>query len=539
MPADNNQLSQRFDSWPSNFHDRSAFPRNRQAHLTHDISQTQTSQQLLELLQQHAAGIDHINLSAAFMRARKRLCANGVPPEQQPAAAQQLLQHLHQLAEQLQQHCSARSLANIMSACGHLRMAHTVELLLPDFLQDSKLQQANPQEVSNTLWAVAILGMQLAEDQVQQLVQHLMRTAHRGKPRAVARTLAAVAMMGDTLPARQVADLLRLLQQQQQQLPQLQPQDIAETLWACGRMHYAPLQLLSALEQQPSSGLPQIYAIVAAAKLQELTMMAWACGQLGYSSNLLPGVVLQQAVLLQEDTSLPTTVKFTLQDLSSLCWSAAVLNQQQYAQQVLQLAAGCGKLWGTATDADLCQLYQVHLWLLDNKLSASLLSGGAPHKPGLVGAPGLLSMKQLQHCRHSWEQQVTARIASAKASDLQRSVFAALQALPSDTWQQPPVLEQRTADGALSIDIAATTRSGARLAIEVDGPSQLTQPACTHNGPTLFRNRALAARGCVVVSIPHWMWRNWRDATQQQQYLLSKLQAAEQAAAHGTGRAAS
>jgi hypothetical protein len=50
-------------------------------------------------------------------------------------------------------------------------------------------------------------------------------------------------------------------------------------------------------------------------------------------------------------------------------------------------------------------------------------------------------------------------------------------------------------------------------------------------GPTLFRNRALAALGYVLVSIPYWEWDRLRGAAaKQQQYLLSKLQGDQQAA---------
>jgi hypothetical protein len=167
----------------------------------------------------------------------------------------------------------------------------------------------------------------------------------------------------------------------------------------------------------------------------------------------------------------------------------------------------------------------VHLWLLDSQLPA----------PG-QGLLGVLSQQQLQQCKDSWEQQLTNSTTATKASNLHKSVFAAVVALPACTWQHTPVLEQCTADGALSIDIAATTMSGVRLAIEVDGPSHFVQPKRTYDGPTLFRNRALAARGYVLVSIPYWEWDKLRGAAQkQQQYLLDKLQAAAAAAASEGG----
>jgi hypothetical protein len=86
--------------------------------------------------------------------------------------------------------------------------------------------------------------------------------------------------------------------------------------------------------------------------------------------------------------------------------------------------------------------------------------------------------------------------------------------------------------------------SGVRLAIEVEGPSHFVQPNFTLSGSTLFRNRALAARGYALVSIPYWEWGNLRGADQKQQYLLAKLQAAvpgssrgpQQSAAPGSSR---
>jgi hypothetical protein len=57
-------------------------------------------------------------------------------------------------------------------------------------------------------------------------------------------------------------------------------------------MRYAPLQLLSALEQQPQL----LTALLAAADPQGLANRAWACGELGRKGRLLPGVLLQHCV---------------------------------------------------------------------------------------------------------------------------------------------------------------------------------------------------------------------------------------------------
>lgn len=45
------------------------------------------------------------------------------------------------------------------------------------------------------------------------------------------------------------------------------------------------------------------------------------------------------------------------------------------------------------------------------------------------------------------------------------------------------------------------------LAIEFDGPYHFCRPGKQPTGPTAFRNKLLAARGYVVLSIPYWEWQ--------------------------------
>jgi hypothetical protein len=111
---------------------------------------------------------------------------------------------------------------------------------------------------------------------------------------------------------------------------------------------------------------------------------------------------------------------------------------------------------------------------------------------------------------------------------LQENVFKAVQQV---SWLHDAVLEWHTADGLISADIAATVHglplSGQQqqqqqqqeqqqeqqqgrqrhqqqqqLVIEEDGPWHFRRPDQALTGTTRFRNRALAARGCVVVSLP-------------------------------------
>jgi hypothetical protein len=213
--------------------------------LTSLLKAAATPEQLLQLVQRHAGDLNHIHLAAAFTRA-KALRTEGVPPQQ----LSELLSQLRQLAQRMQQQCGATELANIIWSCSTLSSRDTAAELLPVFLQSDKLQDAKPQEVSNVLWAAATLPLQLTDEQLQQLLDRF-----------------------------------------QQLLSRLNSQDVSNTLLACAKLQFAPLQLLSALEQQPQ----QLQGFLEGAIPQHLANTAWACGQLGYSSKQLPGALLQQA----------------------------------------------------------------------------------------------------------------------------------------------------------------------------------------------------------------------------------------------------
>ena len=120
--------------------------------------------------------------------------------------------------------------------------------------------------------------------------------------------------------------------------------------------------------------------------------------------------------------------------------------------------------------------------------------------------------------------------AAATPSSLQQQVFAVLQQLPG--WKVSPQQEVVTADGNFSIDIAAETAAGVRLAVEVDGPYHFVSPGNKVNGrtpqykvdgPTQYRNRALAAPGYTVVRIPWWEWEQQKGNKARMDYLQRKL----------------
>jgi hypothetical protein len=405
-------------------------------------------------------------------------------------------------AEGMLRQAKAQEIANVLLGMAYMSQQlpdAQLRLLLAEL--SAKSHMAYPQAISNSVWAVAKLGQQVQDSkQLQQLVSALVSKLSRANTQAVANTVWAVSEMGRELPAQLLQPLLAAFIRQ---LHAAAPQEVSNTLLACARFKYVPVQLLTALVRRE-----ELQQFLAAADPQDLTNTAWACGMLGHSSELL-GRVLQQAVkLLHQDSS-----SFICQGLCNLCWAVAVRDLQQHSALVLQLAAATSKVWVSTEPEGLRQLYQVHLWLLDSTPAAAEGSKG----PGVLQ---VLSPQQLDVCRQAWQGLVAASAAAAPSS-LQQQVFAALQQLQG--WQVPPQQEVVTADGNFSIDIAAVTAAGVKLAIEVDGPTHFVSPHNNLNGPTQYRNRALAARGYTVVSIPWWEWITLKGGEAKLAYLQRKL----------------
>ena len=196
-----------------------------------------------------------------------------------------------------------------------------------------------------------------------------------------------------------------------------------------------------------------------------------------------------------------------------------LLDQRANIPDVLQLVRVCHESWDMVDDLGKLQLYQVHLWLRDVDEQSGALE---LYQGGLAVA---LSQSPLQECAASWAHQLEEIPAGRSGLTLfHQQVLSILRGLPRQTWQQQPAAEQRTADGAFSIDIAAVTAEGVSVAVEVDGPTHFLQPGNKLDGPTAARNRALEARGYRVVSVPYWEWEGLSSSAQHR-YMLARLQA--------------
>jgi hypothetical protein len=406
-------------------------------------------------------------------------------------------------------------------------------------------QSATSQNLSNTLWAVATMGLPLPEQQAQQLVAALVQQRHAATPQAVSNTLWAVATIGLPLAnvdwhsllealvakavtaqnfsntlwaaAKRKADFAAAprttMQQTRVELALLQladaavslqlvegmtPQNISNSLWALSELGMRPDQLTSLL-------MTAVLQRVAAMTPQDISITALAAARLGYVEAPLFEALMAAAQQRRQESAQDE------QAICNLCWAVVVADEQQLTQQVVALSKqlAASGLWESgSTGAGRSQLWQVHLWLLDCK----------PRSGGLAGT---LSAQQLQQCADVWELMLQ-QTAQQRRTVFEQGVLAAAQQLPG---LAACCQEARTDDGAYSVDVIAMhTATGRRLAIEADGPHHFLLPGRQPTGDTLARDRALAARGYVVVSVPWWKWNAMQaDAAQHAAYLRHKV----------------
>jgi hypothetical protein len=547
--------------------------------LTALIKAAGSLERLQQLEQQHGDSFNFIHTSAAFSRAGHMASS----AEQVPGSAHPLMARLWRRLQPQLDDCRARELANIVWACGKAGFAEKelLDACLARLVQGPA--EANPHDLSNAAYGASLLwqhGYRIEEQQAQQLVAALAEQRQGAECQALANTLWAAASMGLQVPARTWEQLLQALADK---AGQATTQDLANALWATATMGLqVPAstweQLLLVLVDKAGQAKPQglsnaLWAAakrtggaagsqgaeavdaavlrlaaavgpqqVAAMNPQDISNSLWALAQLRLRAQPLVGQLaaaavqqapamnpqdLSNAALAAAKLGLADAPLFAAlvgaaqkqarrsgsQDLCNLVWSVAVADQRQLAAAAVEHCkrAAAAEVWGSTVPESHRQLHQVHLWLLDGQLD----------KGGLAGA---LSAEQLQQCEEAWEGGLQ-ETAQKRRTEIERRVFAAAQRLPTLTGCRQEAL---TDDGAFSVDVAAKhAASGRLLAIEADGPTHFLQPGMRPTGDTLARNRALAARGYIVVSVPYWEWDKVRgDAEAEESHLARAVEAA-------------
>jgi hypothetical protein len=378
----------------------------------------------------------------------------------------ELLQQLQQMAA-----LNAQDVANALWAAAKAApqdspaLKVVVAQLLGTFVGSAS--DATPQNVSNTLYALALLPrawpMDSALQLVEQLLQLLQRThgaqsaanvlwamgqyAERGwlsdlSDQSLAQVMAAATQLlgkvnggplqGSRSSAAKPQELanacwgvvklqqLRVAPSSQRQpwqapleravdaivalLPQANSQDLSNTLWACGAVRYYPQQLLRAIASTPAP-MPQVQQ----ATPQEVGNMAWALAVL--APDPLPEALMASLLQRMQDLLTQQPAAVDAQNLSITAWAVAVMNQQQLAGQLAPLTAAAfsQQHWPGSHEEAKKQWHQVHLWLTDTQVVGAA---------GLGAFPGV-SQQELEQCAAAWEEQLAR---DTTVSDVQKEV---------------------------------------------------------------------------------------------------------------------
>ena len=435
----------------------------------------------------------------------------GAMGQQLPTASIQLL--VGELLVKLDG-ATARSVANTIHGVAKLGQCIPPEQLEPLLLcVVQRLDTASTQNIGNLLWGVAKMSGQVPPAVFGQIVDALIADLSAAIPQAITNTLWAAATMGQPLHPQQLQQLLLAFVDK---LPEAAPQSIGNTFWAVARYRPAPFFPSPLLTPRAVQGIIEKVPNMTA---QELSNVAWACGAFGHRNDKLLLALYSRAIKLLVESKNQSAV-FTPQNIANVCWAGAVLNLKHLAHQLQQLAAAGSSRWKEFPMLNKLQLYQLHMWLSEQQcipLAAGLLS------------PGFMTAGQIQECRVAWQQNVAGVV--GRASTLERSVFAAIQQLPE--LGATAVLKAPTPDGLSLCDISATTITGVQIAVQVCGPFDLRLPDMRPVGSAMYRDRALVARGYVLVIVPYWEWSKvgeGKPLEQQVAYLSHKLRQALQAA---------
>jgi hypothetical protein len=227
----------------------------------------------------------------------------------------------------VQEGASPQAISNLLYALGsqeQLQGLLAQGVLVNLLLQLQQLDDANAQDVSNALWAAAKVepgdSPQLGQV-VAQLLRRFLGKSNDAKPQEVANTLYALALLPRAWP---MDSALQLVERLVQLLPRVKPQEVSNVLWALGR--YVEIGWLAPLSEQPCARLQ-----AAVSKLTASLATGTQRVDPQAVSNSMRGVAMLQA---QVDWGVVGQLlgrvdqqEATEQALANACWAVATLQQ--------------------------------------------------------------------------------------------------------------------------------------------------------------------------------------------------------------------
>jgi len=176
---------------------------------------------------------------------------------------------------------------------------------------EQRISTAQPQNLSNTLWALATLGWHCDDSILTKLVTAMVQRSSTVKPQALSNTLWALATLGWH---RDDSTLTKLVTAMVQRISTAKPQELSNTLWALAALGWHRddsilTKLVTAVVQRSSTAKPQ-----------ELSNTLWALATLGWHSDDSTLTKLVTAMVQRISTATPQALSNTLWALATLGW---------------------------------------------------------------------------------------------------------------------------------------------------------------------------------------------------------------------------
>jgi len=343
-----------------------------------------------------------------------------------------------------------------LATLGWHRDDSTLTKLVTAMVQRSST--AKPQELSNTLWALATLGWHCDDSILTKLVTAMVQRSSTVKPQALSNSLWALATLGWH---RDDSTLTKLVTAMVQRISTAKPQELSNTLWALAALGWHRddsilTELVTAVVQRSSTAKPQ-----------ELSNTLWALATLGWHCDDSTLTKLVTAMVQRSSTAKP-------QDLSNTLWSLGQFDWYD-AGTIKALAAAMAQISSSAKPQELSNALQalgslrwydaaVYSQLVDDLLQKSSSS----NQPGQHFSNALFSCALSSH----FDSNVDALAAWGSQQDLRQWNEQALSntlyawAMLTATGKEEETANMRSL--AQQVFKEASSRGAARFTVKND-----------------------------------------------------------------------
>ncbi len=327
------------------------------------------------------------------------------------------------------------------------------------------------------------------------------------------------------------------------------PRDLANSVWALCKVNRVPTEAwLDAFVAEARRKLPTF-------KARELSVMLWALADLSHrpsdawlaaffacslphlreaTPQALANLVWAVAVLDAPPPEawmeafaarmLAVVHLFTRQGLALCCWALVVLQAYRCAAlpaawalllQQLQAADVVGFAGDDVDDVD--DMIQLERCQIDLRTVYEVAILAATEAPGLLPAP---AASVLDAARTTWQTETAAQASAGitRGSRTYKEVAICLR----ESLLLAPSEQVVCATSGRIVDLALE-QGGLRLAVQVDGPNRFLCNTWQPSGATRLRDRALAASGWRVLSLPFYTLDELRTAEPRAEYLRRRL----------------